>query len=73
MFTSAMRRSGMGYPEMMRDIMEQVRREEIKNMRQELDNTGIAQYDDHEHAEELIKSANDALCEAVKSDRQRKN
>ena len=46
----------MGYPETMRDIMEEARREEIRSQKKELENHPII---DHEHAEEFFTSAND--------------
>jgi len=52
----------MGYPEMMQDIIEQVRREEFKSKRENITkHTGVVQYDCHDHAEDLIRSAIDAL------------
>jgi len=49
-------RSKMGYPETMRDIMEEVRREGIRRKRKELENSPRI---DHEHADEFVKSAKD--------------
>ena len=51
-------------------IRKMIRKANIKNVNTR---TGIVQYDNDEHAEELIKSANDALYEAMKSDGQREN
>jgi hypothetical protein len=46
----------MGYPETMRDIMEEVKREERRSQKKELENRPII---DHEHAEEFVTSAKD--------------
>jgi len=55
-------RNEMGYPEMMQDIIEQVRREEFKSKRENITmHAGVVQYDCHDHAEDLIRSAIDAL------------
>lgn len=52
----------MGYPEMMQDIIEQVRREKFKSKRENITmHAGVVQYDSHAHAEDLIRSAIDAL------------
>jgi len=46
----------MGYPETMRDIMEEGRREEIRSQKKELENHPII---DHEQTDEFVKSAKD--------------
>ena len=52
----------MGYPEMMRDIIVQVRREEFKSKRENITmHAGVVQSDCHDHAEDLIRSASDSL------------
>lgn len=57
----------MGYPEMMRDIIEQVRREESKSKRENITmHAGVVQYDCHDHAEDLIRAANEALLKDKK-------
>jgi hypothetical protein len=48
----------MGYPETMRDIMEEVRKEEIRGQKKELENHRII---DHEQSDEFVKSAIDTL------------
>ena len=48
----------MGYPETMRDITEEVRRNGIRSKRKELENSPSI---DHEHAEGFVKSAIDNL------------
>jgi GGDEF domain-containing protein len=60
-------RNEMGYPEMMRDIIEQVRREEFKSKRENITmNAGVVQCDCHDHAEDLIRAANEALLKDKK-------
>jgi hypothetical protein len=57
----------MGYPEMMRDITEQERREEFKSKRENITmHAGVVQCDYHDHAEDLIRSANDVLLKDKK-------
>jgi hypothetical protein len=51
-------RCKMGYPETMRDIRKEVRRNGIRSKRKELENSPSI---DHEHAEEFVKSAIDNL------------
>ena len=48
----------MGYPEMMQDILEEVRREDIRGQKKELENHRII---NHEQSEEFFKSAIDTL------------
>jgi hypothetical protein len=60
-------RNEMGYPEMMRDIIEQVRREESKSKRENITmHAGVVQCDCHDHAEDLIRAANEALLKDKK-------
>ena len=48
----------MGYPETMRDIMEEGRRKEIRSQEKELENHPII---DHEQTAEFVNSAIDSL------------
>jgi hypothetical protein len=48
----------MGYPETMRDIMEEVKREERRSQKKELENRPII---DHEQTDAFFKSAIDTL------------
>jgi hypothetical protein len=48
----------MGYPETMRDILEEVRREDIRGQKKELENHPII---DHEQTDAFVKSAIDTL------------
>jgi hypothetical protein len=67
----------MGYPETMRDILELERKEELRNKKETLENhpivgdieditrhTSVVQCNYFEHADELIKSANDILSQS---------
>jgi len=56
----------MGYPETMRDILELERKEELRkeNMEDITIHAGVAQCNNFEHVDELIKSANDILSQS---------